>query len=123
MKISRSQLAEYLIESNDKNAIQMVAAYLVENGRSKEVGLVIREVESKLSKTGRVVARVESARKLEADLQRQVIALIKNQSSDVQSVEIINEIDPSLLGGVVIRTPGSEVDLSIRHKLNKLKSA
>ena len=122
MKLSRKQLADYLIENPGSQARDQVAAYLVSEGRSKEVDLVIREVENQLAKRGRTVARVGSARKLDADQQRNVIKMIK-QDNNVKSVEIINEVDPSLLGGVVVRTPGSEVDVSLRSKLDRLKQA
>ncbi len=123
MKLTRRQLADYILGHRGKEAIQQVAGYLISNGRSKEVDLVIREVESQLLHQGRAVAHVESARKLEADEQKNVIKMLKSQSSDIQSVEIINEIDPSLLGGVVVRTPEQEVDLSIRSRLNRMKRA
>ena len=123
MKLSRGQLADYIVTSGDKNAVKQVAAYLVSNGRSKEVDLVIREVETLLNNNGRTVARVQSARKLGADEQRAVIKMLKSQDANIQSIEIINEIDPSLLGGVVVRTPEQEVDLSIRGRLNRMQRA
>ncbi len=123
MKLSRRQLAGYLLDNYSAESISQVAGYLVSNGRSKEVDLVIREVEAHLSKGGRTVARVASARKLGADEQRDVIKMLKTRNADIQSVEIINEIDPSLLGGVVVRTPEQEVDVSIRGRLNRMKRA
>ena len=123
MKLSRAQLADFIISDKSNDAAKQVAAYLVANGRSKEVDLVIREVEARLEKDGRAVARVQSARKLSADEQRNIIKTLKSQNSDINSVEIINEIDPSLVGGVVVRTPSTEVDVSIRGRLNRMKRA
>ena len=123
MKLTRAQLADFIISNDSKDAAKQVAGYLVANGRSKEVDLVIREVEARLEKDGRAVARVQSARKLSADEQRNIIKMLKSQNSDINSVEIINEIDPSLVGGVVVRTPSTEVDVSIRGRLNRMKRA
>lgn len=123
MKLSRRQLAEYLIANPGKKAANQVAGYLVSNGRSKELGLVIREVEVRLDENGRSVAHVTSARKLTADEQRNVIKMLKSQDKNIQSVEIINQIDPSVLGGVIVRTPKTEVDVSIRTRLNRMKRA
>ena len=123
MKLSRGQLADYILNSDGKDAVKQVAGYLVANGRSKEVDLVIREVETKLNSKGRTVARVQSTRELGADEQKQVIKMLKSQDADIKSIEIINEIDPSLLGGVVVRTPRTEVDLSIRGRLNRMQKA
>ena len=121
MKLSRKQLAEYLLENPTKVAMSQVAGYLVSEGRSKEVELVVREVESQLHGRGRTVARVSSARKLDAEEQKNVIKMLKAQNNSVESVEIINEIDPSLLGGVIVRTPETEVDVSIRGRLMRMK--
>ena len=120
MKLTRTQLADYLVEHPDKRAAQQVASYLISSGRSKEIDLVIRQVESRLSKGGRMVARVSSAHKLDADQQRSIIKLVKQLREDIESVEVINKVDPSLLGGVVIRTPEMEVDVSLRGRLNRL---
>lgn len=121
-KLTRSQLADHLIGNRGKDALQQVAAYLLSSGRTKEADLIVREVEEQLSNNGRIVARVASARKLDADQQREIIQMIKN-TTGAESVEIINEVDPSHLGGVVVRTPKQEVDLSIRSRLNRLKRA
>lgn len=120
MKLTRKQLAAHLIEHPGQQSVSQVAAYLVDNGRSKEMELVVREVEAQLSDTGRTVAHVRSARKLSADQQRDVISMLK-ANSKTQSVEIINTVDPSLLGGVVVSTPEMEVDLSVRGRLERLK--
>lgn len=123
MKLSRGQLADFILGNRGKDAIQQVAGYLVANGRSKEIDLVIREVESRMDAAGRTVARVRSARKLSADEQRGVVKMLKNEDANIKSVEIINEVDPSLLGGVIVRTPKLEVDVSIRNRLNRMKRA
>lgn len=123
MKLSRTQLAEYLIANPSKRAAQQVGAYLIGNGRSKEVDTVLRQVEAELNKRGRTVTHVSSAHKLDADQQRSIVMLVKQLRTDIQSVEVINQVDPSLLGGVVIRTPEMEVDVSLRGRLNRLARA
>ena len=120
MKLTRSSIAQYLIDNPTDKAVQQVAAYLISSGRTKEAELVIREVENLLSGKGRIVARVASTEKLAVDLQKQIVVMLKQQTN-AQSVEIINNIYPSLLGGVVIRTPTREVDLTVRNRLNRLK--
>jgi F-type H+-transporting ATPase subunit delta len=122
MKLTRTQLANYLVTHHSDDAVNHVAAYLFSTGRAKEVDLVIREVEAVLSKRGRAVAHIASARKLDADQQRSIIKMLKERTN-AQSVEIINNVDPSLLGGVVVSTPEMEVDLSVRNKLERLKRA
>lgn len=122
MKLTRKQLAGFLIDNPGKQASNQVASYLLSEGRSKELSLVVREVEVILGERGRVVAHVTSARELDAAQEKALTKQVITQTG-AKSVEIINDIDPSLLGGVVIRTPEMEVDLSVRAKLERLKRA
>lgn len=120
MKITLRQLAKFLHDNPTTKNVKLVASFLVSNGRRKEAIAIVREVESMLSQEGRIVARVKSAHKLQESEQKEIIRMLKNDHG-AKSVEIINEIDPSLLGGVIVRTPNMEVDLSVQSKLNKLK--
>lgn len=122
MKYSRKQLADFLIDNPGKPALRQVASHLIHTGRSKEVDLVVREVEARLASQGTVVARVASAHELGATEEKSVERLVK-QTTGATAVELINEIDPSLLGGVVVRTPGTETDVSVRNRLEQLKRA
>jgi len=124
MKLTRGQLADFVLAADGSTrSLKQVAGYLVANGRSKEVDMVIREVESKLDQKGHTVARVRSARELGGDQQKKIVAMLKQQDQVIKSVEIINEVDPSLVGGVVVRTPRTEVDVSIRGRLNRMNQA
>lgn len=121
MKLSRRELVAYLMEHKTERDVMRVAAYLIENGRSREFGAILRDTEEQLMQSGRAVAHVRSARKLDTDEQRNIIAKLKQQDESIESVEIINTIDPSLVGGAVVRTPRMEVDVSIRGRLERMR--
>ncbi len=114
-------VAKQLVDAKAKStALKQLAAYLVENRRTREAGLIIRDIEAELAASGTVVATVWSARKLTAELKKAIEVVATKEFPGTKSVEIREEIDASLLAGVKIAVPGKQVDLSARHKLDKL---
>ncbi len=57
-----------------------------------------------------------SARPLSVPLHAQLMATIKR----IGVVNIEEQLDPSIVGGVVVTIDGQEMDFSIRHRLNML---
>ena len=125
--ISRRKLAAYvadqLLSGADKTALLTeVAAYLVEHKRANQVELLVRDVETILAADhGHVLAHVVSARELSAGLLGSIKQFVKIQEN-AQSVEVSTSIDPSIMGGVIIKTPTSALDASVRSKLTTLKA-
>ena len=70
---------------------------------------------------GELTAEVRSATRL-TDEQRQALAE-KLRSGLGRAVQIEESVDPSLLGGLVVRVGSRMIDSSIRTKLNNLKIA
>lgn len=113
-----------LIESGSdmKHVAAVLAAYLTENHRLRDVELYMRDIRAELeNRFGLVSADVKTARKLSDDLEQQISQFIKNET-DAKSVEIIETVDKSLVGGVVISTTDAELDNSIRTRLQRLRS-
>ena len=125
--ISRRKLAAYaaaqLAAGTNKTAVlSEVAAYLIEQRRTQQVELLVRDVYAILARDhGHVVADVTAARELSDGLVESITKFVKIQEN-AQAVEVNTSIDPSLLGGVVIKTPSAELDTSIRTKLNALRA-
>lgn len=125
--ISRRKLATYMVEQMVAGAdqpalLQQVAAYLVDRRRVNQADLLVRDVEAILgSEHGHVLAHVTSARELSAGLTK-AIAQFVAKSENATAVEVSTSIDPSLLGGVIIKTPTAELDASVRAKLTALKA-
>lgn len=126
-KLTRKQMSELIVSHVGQtkqldNVIQMVAAHLIETKRSKELPLLIRDIASLSErKHSHTLARVVSARKLDAP----TIAAIQKLVSVLdhsKTVEIDNHIEPTLLGGAVIQTPQREIDVSVRGRLDQIKS-
>lgn len=124
---SRTQVARYVAQAwvdksvPRKDLVQQMAAYLVDSKKKHEAGLLINDVKMFISqKHGIVVAEAVGARPLSEILQKHISAYVKDQTG-AQKVALTTSVDESLIGGVVVRTPEREFDLSVRGKLNGLK--
>lgn len=118
--IARSRLAKLLLDDPSKKNIRRVCAYMIETKRSKEIELLIKDIEYLAAEQGHVVAHVTCAHKLTDALKKQITDIVVDGSKKTK-VEIDATIDPSLLGGVIIHTPGTELDLSLQSKINRLR--
>jgi F-type H+-transporting ATPase subunit delta len=124
-KISRRQIAEtatrQLVAGKDPRRVMLeVAAYLVDNRIASQADMVIEDIAARLqAETGHTTATVRAAFALSPDTLTKLEAYIK-EATKSKSVELTTVVDPALLGGVVIQTPGYEYDASVRRKLNEL---
>jgi len=95
---------------------------LAQNGRKNELLAVIRAFNRlAASHRGETTAEVTSARPLSDD---QVAALRQQLKARVgRDVAIDAAVDPSILGGLVVKLGSQMIDASIRTKLNRLALA
>ncbi len=122
-KISRRKLAMYIVDSLEKGAslsalLRELAAYLVLTKRTREAELVVRAVEDTLAERGSVIARVTTAHPLDATLRREIEQLV-----DAKTVHLYEIVDPEVIGGVRIETPGAFLDATLKRKLLALRQA
>jgi F-type H+-transporting ATPase subunit delta len=68
---------------------------------------------------GQLVASVSSARPLSAAAKSAIMAKLKNQTG-ANTVELNEQLNPELIGGIVVRTPKYELDASVRRQLNQI---
>ena len=122
-KIPRRKIAEYAasrITAGDPVAtvLDEVAAYLLESGRVREQTLVVRAIEDALAQMGDVVANVTTAHPLDAEQRAEVKKLIG--APNVHLREVVN---PDVLGGVRLETPGARLDGTLQRKILALRRA
>jgi len=125
-KISRRVLSRTIAAGilDDPRSIQKwlkrTAAYLVEYNRVQEVDLLVNDIAHELqAQSGKLLVDVTSARRLSESVKTELKHLL-HQSTGAKSVDLTEHIDPSLLGGLVVRTPDAQLDVSIRSKLKQL---
>lgn len=122
LRLSRRRLARYVADAvvdskqNEARAIQSVAAYLYNTGRTGEVELLGRDIEAALADRGITIANVTSAHPLNESLKQSVSTLVGGD------VRIRETVDGTVLGGVKVDVPGKRFDGTIRHKLDTLKA-
>ncbi len=121
-KISRRKLAQYAVDAYENGtlseALQELAAYLIDARRLREAELVVRAIEDELATRGTVIARVASARPLTAELEAAITSLV-----GAKEISILETTDQALIGGVRIETPGKLLDATIKRKLLALRQA
>ena len=125
-KLSRRRLASYGAAEITKgiklsDVANHLAAELILSGRSRELPLVVRDIEQLLAEQGYVAGQVTSARKLSAETLKAIQNFAQTQTG-AKKVELTTKVDESLIGGFKLKTPGRELDASISRKLTTLKT-
>jgi F-type H+-transporting ATPase subunit delta len=95
---------------------------LARNGRKNELRAVIRAFRRLAAEhRGEVTAEIVTARPLNDDQ----LAALKQQlrTRAGRDVTVEAEVDPDILGGIVVKLGSQRIDASIRTKLNRLASA
>jgi F-type H+-transporting ATPase subunit delta len=125
-RLSRRTIAKYIAdqliaEADSDTLIQQLAAYLVDTRRTKELSLIVRDIQYFMAEAGSVYGVVTTATVLPAATQKAVEAYVK-QHTGANTVSLENSIDADVIGGVKISIPGRELDATIHHSLNILKT-
>jgi F0F1-type ATP synthase delta subunit len=123
-KLSRRKIAAYCADEliAGRDVMDQLAAYLAETGRTREADLVIRDIEAALADRGLVVADVQSSQTL-GDETKSAISSFLGNAMKAEKVVLRESVDESLLGGVRITAAGSELDATLRRRLNQLKAS
>lgn len=115
-------IASKLIEApkERKRLISMLAAYLIENNRVDELEQVVNDIAHELfEQKGELLVDVTSARPL-SDQVRAELKTLLGAATGANHVDLTEQLDPDLLGGLVARTPDAQLDVSVRTKLKQL---
>lgn len=117
-RIVASRLSE---EGADGKRIMLeLAAYLVQKRKVDDADLIINDVAEELYRqTGRLVVEVTSAHTLTDDARQRLRDYLYAETG-ATSVELHELVDESLIGGLIAKTPGSELDVSVRNTLRQL---
>src|SRR5690606_15961468 len=118
--ISRRKLASFvadrLQDGGGEEVIQQAAAYLIESGQKNSVELLVRDIEEVLASRGTVVADITSARPISKEDKAAIARILGTK--DLHTREVV---DPAVLGGVRIEVSGKRLDATLKHKIDSLK--
>jgi F0F1-type ATP synthase delta subunit len=126
-RLSRRSIAEYvatnLIEGtpSKKALLTELAAFLIDTQRTKELDLIVRDIEYYLAEKGYVRTNIVSAFDLSAETKKALEAFVKKATKATQ-VSLSSMVEPAVLGGVKISVPGRELDQTIARQLTVLKT-
>lgn len=123
-KLTRRELADYTAEqlvSGNSKVVDEVAAYLLKAHRTREVRLLVRDIEAALARRGVLVAHVESAHPLAESARTSLETLLAN-TFDARQLHLDLAVQPELLGGIKVAAADQELDTTARRRLNQLKS-
>lgn len=122
MKITASQLAVYAVDelekgSSSKLVAEKLASYLLEERRSRDMPAVMRAINEVLASRGSDQVTITAAHPTSGETKKQLAKLL-----DAQNPVFFEVIDTQLIGGVKARSGESEIDLSVRGRLNRFKA-
>ncbi|MGH7196344.1 MAG: F0F1 ATP synthase subunit delta [Candidatus Saccharimonadales bacterium] len=125
-KISRRRLARELVRvlkeqpERRRDIVRQTAAYLIDTKQSGQAHLLVNDIADELMQTdAHLAAEIRSAFPLTQNARQNITATLKQQTG-AKTVELSEEIMPELLGGVVVRAPGYELDASVRRQLKQI---
>lgn len=124
IRLSRRKVASYYADEllAGRDITKQLAAYLVESRRTREYELFVRDIEAALAVRGVLVADISSATQLSATSKKAIESYLTGKTH-AKTVMLRETVDSNLLGGVKVAVPGSELDATLRHKLNQLKAS
>jgi F0F1-type ATP synthase delta subunit len=118
---SRMQVAAYVAErlkSDRAGALRSAAAWLSDRGEARQAPYLARDVAQILAARGYVLAQVSTAHPMSAEARAEVSTFIK-RATGATELELETAVDPGMIGGIRIETPGQALDASVRTKLDR----
>lgn len=122
-KVTTNELAMYAVDQLEAGVqsptlAKQLAAFMLEERRSRELPTVLRAIDEELVRRGSAQVTITAAHTVSDETKKQLAALL-----EIENPQFTEVIDPSVIGGVKARSGEKEVDLTVRNKLNKFKTA
>lgn len=115
-------VANHLVDGKPSHDIaQQLAAYLIWTRRTKELSVIVRDVQFYLAERGHIAGTITSARQL-SDQTLAALTDFTKQHTGASEVSFDTTIDETLIGGVKLEIPGYELDSSLSRQLTILKT-
>lgn len=125
-KLSRRAITEHIAErllagDSQGKLVDQLAAYLIENRRTNEINLMLRDIQYYLAEKGDVTGTVTSAFELSAATKKAIESFAKAETG-AKNVSLDSIVDPTVLGGIRLSLPGKELDTTISRKITLLRT-
>ena len=119
MKLSRRRVASYVadgLETDRSHRLKVAAAWLVSSRQANAASLLERDIASILIERGYVTATAVTATKTSPNIEAKLTAFIR-QATGAKTVELSTKVEPSVVGGLKLTLPDSELDVTVNAKL------
>lgn len=121
-RVLARHIATQLHEGADVSALtQQLAAYLVAHKKKADASIIIRDIARQLADMGHVDAVVTVAHEPDTATKTALSETV-TQATGADEVTLSVDVDASVIGGVKITTPGHELNVTIAHQLQMLKT-
>jgi len=122
-RISRLVAGQTLQKGVSKKLARELAAYLLTEGRTSELDSILRDVQADWAQNGYLEVQAASAHPFDAQLRSLIQKQLKQAYPAAKQINITEEYDPGVIGGVRLSLPNRQLDLSLATKLAKFKQA
>ncbi len=117
-----SAMAAVLEKAGGTDLVRRFVGVVAGNGRLFALTAIIDAFLAELARRrGEVTAQVVAAQPLSADQERSVLDILRKTSGGKVAMNV--EVDPSLIGGLVVRVGSLMIDSSLKSKLQRLQLA
>ncbi|MBT9588872.1 ATP synthase F1 subunit delta [bacterium] len=117
--VTKKSILKQVLENRVSPTTLHFMYVLVDKNREIYLGLIVKAYKELLrNERGTVEVIVQSAAPLEENLVRQVEERMLSYTG--KKVELQFEVDPSLIGGLLIRIGDTIIDGSVRHQLTQI---
>lgn len=119
-KVPLHQVASVLADKTF--SAEEIAAYLLATGRTGDLNSLAREMILDRAENGVVEVAAFSARELSGTVREEVNGQIRKLYPNAKQIILNEQIDSTVIGGVRLEFPDSQLDLTLRNKLNRFKA-
>jgi len=125
-KLSRRKISNYMadqfVSGGDSGLlVKQLAAYLIDNNQTKELELIVRDIEYELQVRGTILARVTTRFDLADSVKSEIKKMIQ-QKTDSKTIVFKEIIDPKIIAGIKIDLPGKQLDATVARRLTRLRT-
>jgi F0F1-type ATP synthase delta subunit len=127
MNLTRSQLANVISNHSYKKGVTKplakdVAKILLETKKTGSLNSLMRDVERDWADLGYVDVIARSSYPLSSQVKKDIKSLVMNNYPKAKNIKIVEELDASVIAGVILELPDHQLDLTIATKITEFKN-